>query len=55
LGNVFLRKHHRVYPVFGKRSIDDHLYKTEEDRFFMDHHRNSRFDLYERIEGFLNG
>lgn len=55
LGNVFLRKHHRIYPVFGKRSVDDHqLYRTEEDRFYMDHHRNSRFSLYEKIEGFLN-
>lgn len=54
LGNMFLRMHHRVFPVFGKRSVDDHLYQTDEDRFYMDHHRNSRFSLYEKIEGFLN-
>ena len=53
LGNVFLRKHHRVYPVFGKRSVDDHL--SEDDIFYMDHHRNTRFELYEKIESFLKG
>lgn len=51
LGNIFLRKHNRVYPVFGKRSVDDHV--TDEDAFYMDHHRNSRFDAYEKIEKFL--
>lgn len=53
LGNVFLRKHHRVYPVFGKRSVDDHL--SEDDIFYMDHHRNTRFELYEKVESFLKG
>lgn len=53
LGNIFLRKHNRVYPVFGKRSVDDHL--TVEDTFYMEHHRNTRFSLYEKIEGFLKG
>ena len=53
LGNLFLRKHHRVYPVFGKRSIDEHL--TDEDKFYMEHHRSTRFNLYEKIVGFLTG
>ncbi|KAG5672416.1 hypothetical protein PVAND_002547 [Polypedilum vanderplanki] len=53
LGNIFLRKHHRVYPIFGKRSIDDHL--TIDNLFYMDHHRNTRFDAYAKIETFLNG
>lgn len=53
LGNIFLRKHNRVYPVFGKRSVDDHL--TDEDKFYMEHHRNTRFSLYDKIEGFLKG
>lgn len=53
LGNLFLRNHNRVYPVFGKRSVDEHL--TEEEKFFMEHHRTTRFSLYEKIEGFLKG
>jgi len=53
LGNLFLRKHNRVYPVFGKRSIDDNL--THDRIFYLDHHRNSRFDAYEKIENFLIG
>lgn len=53
LGNVFLRKHNRIYPVFGKRSVDDHL--SDEDKFYMEHHRTTRFALYEKIEGFLKG
>lgn len=53
LGNIFLRKHNRVFPVFGKRSVDDHL--TDEEKFYMEHHRNSRFSLYDKIEGFLKG
>jgi hypothetical protein len=53
LGNVFLRKHNRVFPIFGKRSIDDHV--SVENIVYMDHHRNSRFDVYGKIEGFLNG
>lgn len=53
LGNLFLRKHHRVYPIFGKRSVDEHL--TENDILDMEHHRNSRFELYEKIENFLKG
>lgn len=53
LGNLFLRNHNRVYPVFGKRSVDDHL--TDEEKFYMEHHRTSRFNLYEKIEGFLKG
>ncbi|XP_070503948.1 uncharacterized protein [Chironomus tepperi] len=53
LGNLFLRKHNRVYPVFGKRSIDDNL--THDRILYLDHHRNSRFDAYEKIENFLIG
>lgn len=53
LGNIFLRKHNRIYPVFGKRSVDEHL--TDEENFYMEHHRSSRFSLYEKIQGFLNG
>jgi len=53
LGNIFLRKHNRVFPVFGKRSVDEHL--SDEDKFYMEHHRTSRFGLYEKIEGFLTG
>lgn len=53
LGNIFLRKHNRVFPVFGKRSVDEQF--TDEDKFYMDHHRNSRFQLYEKIQGFLKG
>ncbi|CRL05608.1 CLUMA_CG018494, isoform A [Clunio marinus] len=40
LGNLFLRNHHRVYPVFGKRSVDDQL--TDEDKFYIEHHRTTR-------------
>lgn len=54
LGNLFLRKHHRVYPIFGKRSVDDHL-SEDDDVLFMEHHRNTRFELYEKIENFLKG
>lgn len=53
LGNLFLRNHNRVYPVFGKRSVDEHL--TDEEKFYQEHHRTSRFSLYEKIEGFLKG
>lgn len=53
LGNIFLRNHNRVFPVFGKRSVDDHL--TDEEKFYMEHHRTTRFSLFEKIEGFLRG
>lgn len=53
VANLFLRKHNRVFPVFGKRSVDEHI--THEEKFYLNHHRNSRFAMYEKIEGFLKG
>ncbi|XP_065078946.1 uncharacterized protein LOC135701927 [Ochlerotatus camptorhynchus] len=41
----------RFYPVFGKRSIDEHTHP--EDKFFLNHHRSTRHDLYLQIEKFL--
>ncbi|EDS41043.1 conserved hypothetical protein [Culex quinquefasciatus] len=41
----------RFYPVFGKRSIDAHTHP--EDKFFLNHHRSTRHDLYQKIEKFL--
>ncbi|CAO1438957.1 unnamed protein product [Diamesa serratosioi] len=51
--NVVNRKHDRVFPVFGKRSVDEHI--THEEKFYLNHHRSSRFAMYEKIEGFLKG
>jgi hypothetical protein len=28
---------------------------TDEEKFYMEHHRNTRFSLYDKIEGFLKG
>ncbi|XP_055643979.1 uncharacterized protein LOC129780087 [Toxorhynchites rutilus septentrionalis] len=42
----------RFYPVFGKRSIDEHTHP--EDKFFLNHHRSTRHDLYRKIEKFLD-
>ncbi|XP_058817935.1 uncharacterized protein LOC131681242 [Topomyia yanbarensis] len=42
----------RFYPVFGKRSIDEHTHP--EDKFFLDHHRSTRHKLYRKIETFLD-
>lgn len=57
--NIFLRHDHRVYPIFGKRSVDEvedpveDDILTDEDLFYLEHHRNSRFGMYEKIETFL--
>lgn len=42
----------RLYPVFGKRSIDEHTHP--EDKFFLTHHRTTRHELYMQIEKFLD-
>lgn len=42
----------RFYPVFGKRSIEEHTHP--EDKFFLNHHRSTRHDLYLQIEKFLD-
>ncbi|EAT44614.1 AAEL004030-PA [Aedes aegypti] len=42
----------RFYPVFGKRSIEEHTHP--EDKFFLSHHRSTRHDLYLQIEKFLD-
>lgn len=58
-GNIFLRKNHRVFPVFGrkKRNSDDDDNKdlTSEEKFYLEHHRDTRFSLYSKIEGWLKG
>ncbi|XP_065091188.1 uncharacterized protein LOC135712149 [Ochlerotatus camptorhynchus] len=41
----------QFYPVFGKRSIDEHTHP--EDKFFLNHHRSTRHELYLQIEKFL--
>ncbi|XP_055547097.1 uncharacterized protein LOC129731265 [Wyeomyia smithii] len=43
----------RYYPVFGKRSIDEHTHP--EDKYFLEHHRATRHQLYRKIETFLDG
>ncbi|XP_053696665.1 uncharacterized protein LOC128743976 [Sabethes cyaneus] len=43
----------RYYPVFGKRSIDEHTHP--EDKYFLEHHRATRHQLYRKIETFLEG
>lgn len=66
------RKSHRktVLPVFGKRSVDNHLaaedsagfdvhlldrlIEEEEEKHFRRHHRQTRHNLYGKIETYLN-
>ncbi|XP_062559549.1 uncharacterized protein LOC134224242 isoform X2 [Armigeres subalbatus] len=40
------------FPVFGKRSIDEKT--NHKDKFFLDHHRSTRHQLYSKIEKFLD-
>lgn len=47
-----IRKH-RIYPVFGKRSIENHQL-TIEDKFHLHYHRISRHQLYLKIEKYLH-
>lgn len=58
-GNIFLRKNHRVFPVFGrkKRSSDGDQNEelNSEEKFYLEHHRDTRFSLYSKIEGWLKG
>ena len=55
--NLFLRKHNRVFPIFGrkKRNSDDYdkVELNDEDKFYLEHHRDTRFTLYQKIEGWL--
>lgn len=43
---------HAVYPAMRKRRISN-LYATYEDKFYLDHHRNTRHEVYNIIEKFL--
>lgn len=47
-----INKLHTPYPALGKRSIRD-TSLTYEQKFYLDHHRNTRHKLYETIEKYL--
>lgn len=57
-------RYHRIYPVFGKRSIPDEInsqnYRVrrdvrmdEIDKIHLRYHRRTRQDLYGKIEKYL--
>jgi hypothetical protein len=48
--NYDMRK--RFYPVFGKRSIDEHT--LAEEKFFLQHHRSTRHTLYKKVSQYLD-
>lgn len=59
----FNNQKHKIYPVFGKRSIASNaeremmvekLLDDEERRFHLEHHRSTRNVLYSRIEKYLH-
>lgn len=58
------KRYHRVYPVFGKRSIADEFNSKHRrvrrdvemdnvDKIHLRYHRSTRHDLYGRIEEYL--
>ncbi|XP_031636178.1 uncharacterized protein LOC116349064 [Contarinia nasturtii] len=47
-----INKLHTVYVAMGKRSVRDASLSFEE-KFYLDHHRNTRHKLYEMIEKYL--
>lgn len=48
-----IRKLHTIYPAMGKRSIVDHT-ATYEEKFYLDHHRNTRHELFGLIEKYVS-
>lgn len=47
-----INKLHTVYVAMGKRSVRDASLSYEE-KFYLDHHRSTRHNLYEIIEKYL--
>lgn len=47
-----IRKLHTIYPAMGKRSIVDPT-ATHDQKFYLDHHRNTRHDLFGLIEKYV--
>lgn len=47
-----INKLNRVYSAIEKRNIYNPI-ATYEEKFYLDHHRNTRHELYELIEKYL--
>lgn len=47
-----INKLHTIYPAMGKRSIPSDS-RTWREKFYLDHHRSTRHELYAIIEKYL--